>query len=350
VVTCATDQFTLGGTVSGLLGTGLVLATAGATHLAVPAGATSFTFGGQLGSGTAYGVTVVSQPVAPSQTCTVTGGSGSVVSSNVGTVSVTCATNAYRVRGSVAGMVGYGLVLRNNGGDDLPALGDGAFVFATPVPSSGAFSVTVAAQPSGPAQTCTVAGGAGTVGAADVTGVTVTCITPRYRIRPTVSGLSGSGLVLRNNGGDDLAVGGNGSLAFATAIENGGTYAVTVASQPTGPWQSCTVSNPTGTVGNTDVTNVAVTCTTSTYRIGGTVSGLSGSGLVLRNNGGDSLSVGGNVAFTFGTRVASGSGYAVTVSTHPTAPDQFCVVTGGAGTVGGADVGNVVVRCGPGPR
>ena len=49
------------------------------------------------------------------------------------------------------------------------------------------------------------------------------------------------------------------------------------------------------------------------YTIGGTVSGLSGTGLVLQNNGGNNLSVSANGRFTFTTAIASGSTYNVTV-------------------------------------
>ena len=75
------------------------------------------------------------------------------------------------------------------------------------------------AQPTG--QTCTVANGSGTIGGADVTNVAVTCVTntiPRYTIGGTVSGLSGSGLVLRNNGTDNRTVTANGSFTFATPL------------------------------------------------------------------------------------------------------------------------------------
>src|SRR5204863_8170945 len=50
--------------------------------------------------------------------------------------------------------------------------------------------------------------------------------------------------------------------------------------------------------------------------------------------------------FVFPTDVASGAGYAVTVSTQPLAPiKQTCTVTNGTGTVGAADVTNVQVAC-----
>ena len=47
---------------------------------------------------------------------------------------------------------------------------------------------------------------AGTIGGGDVRTVKVSCATNSYTIRGTVSGLQGSGLVLQNNGGDDVGV------------------------------------------------------------------------------------------------------------------------------------------------
>ena len=68
----------------------------------------------------------------------------------------------------------------------------------------------------------------------------------------------------------------------------------------------------------------------TTYTIGGTISGLSGTGLVLQDNGGDNLQVGSTqTTFTFATAVASGAAYAVTVLTQPSSPAQTCTVTNG---------------------
>src|SRR5690606_1013999 len=65
---------------------------------------------------------------------------------------------------------------------------------------------------------------------------------PVYAVQAAVSGLAGTGLVLRNNGGDDLAIAADGSHAFATLLADGSPYAVTVATQPTAdPPQTCTV-------------------------------------------------------------------------------------------------------------
>lgn len=83
---------------------------------------------------------------------------------------------------------------------------------------------------------------------------------------------------------------------------------------------------------------------TNTYTIGGTVSGLSGTGLVLQDNGGDRLPVGANGSFTFATLIASGNTYSVAVLTQPSSPTQSCVVTNGSGTAT-ANVTTVQVAC-----
>lgn len=83
-----------------------------------------------------------------------------------------------------------------------------------------------------------------------------------FSVGGMVSGLTGTGLVLQDNGGDNLAVGANGSFTFAQALLSGATYAVTVLMQPTG--QSCGVANGVGTVGLANITSVVVNCSTST--------------------------------------------------------------------------------------
>ena len=91
---------------------------------------------------------------------------------------------------------------------------------------------------------------------------------PKYKIGGTVSGLTGSGLVLHSSLGDDLSIAANGAFAFTTTAANGATYKVTVAQQPTSPSQSCAVTggddgNGDGTVAAGNVTSVAVSCAAS---------------------------------------------------------------------------------------
>lgn len=81
-----------------------------------------------------------------------------------------------------------------------------------------------------------------------------------YAVGGTVSGLVGGGLVLRNNGSDDLSIASDGIFLFVTKLDNGSTYQVTVFSQPTSPYQSCLVSNGSGVIQGGNVTGVLVDC------------------------------------------------------------------------------------------
>jgi PKD repeat protein len=79
--------------------------------------------------------------------------------------------------------------------------------------------------------------------------------------------------------------------------------------------------------------------------IGGTVTGLEGSGLVLQNNGSDDASISQNGDFVFGTPLPPDSSYSVTVASQPTNPEQVCTVAQGSGTVPDEGVDDVLVTC-----
>jgi len=342
-VTCTTNQYTIGGTVGGLSGAGLVLEDNQGDDLTVD-GSGNFTFATSVVSGATYTVTVRTQPTLPSQTCQVSGGSGTVGGANINSVTVNCAVNAYTIGGTVTGLVGNGLTLENNGTDDVSVTSNGSFAFAAPVASGGAFSVVVKAQPSAPGQVCSVAQATGSVVSSDVTSITVTCATNSYPVGGSVSGLVGTGLVLQDNLGDNLPVTGSGTFTFATQVADGAAYAVSVLTQPSSPSQTCMVTNAIGTIAGSGVTSVAVSCATNAFAIGGSVLGLSGSGLVL-HNGSDDLPVTANGAFVFPTSVPSGAAFNVSILAQPSNPTQTCTVTGASGTVAGAAVTSVTVNC-----
>ena len=329
------STYAVGGSTSGLSGT-VVLQDNGGDDLTVSANG-PFAFATKLAGGAAYNVTVKTNPSG--QSCSVANGSGTIGSADVTNVSVSCtSTPTYAVGGSVTGLSGT-VVLQDNGGDDLSVSANGPFSFATKLAAGGAYNVTVKTNPTG--QTCSVADGSGTIAAADVTNVAVTCAAnPTYSVGGSVTGLSGT-LVLQDDGGDDLAVSANGPFTFATKLADGASYAVTVKTNPSG--QSCSVANGSGTIAAADVTNVAVSCTSNpTYAVGGSVSFLAGT-VVLQNNGGDDLSVGANGPFSFATKLAAGGASNVTVQTHPSGPS--CSIANGSGTIGSADVTNVAVSC-----
>jgi hypothetical protein len=166
-----------------------------------------------------------------------------------------------------------------------------------------------------------------------------------HTIGGTISGLTGSGLVLQDNGGDSLKISGNGNFTFATSVLGGNPFNVTVSTQPTNPAQTCAVAHGSGTVSGNDITNVAVTCTTESFTVGGTVSGLAGSGLVLADNGANDTPVAKNGPFSFSTALASGSAYNITVATQPASPPQTCAVGNASGTVTAGNISTVSVTC-----
>lgn len=177
--------------------------------------------------------------------------------------------SAYSLGGTTTGLTSNGLVLRNNGGDDLPvngaASGVTGFTFVTPVLSTTNYNVTVLTHPSSPPQRCTVdpATASGVMPASAVANVVVNCATA-YTIGGTsITGLTGTGLVLQNNGGDNLliAAGATGPFTFSTPLLNNDTYSVTVLTQPHTPAQTCTLGgSPSGMVGTSNVTSVTINC------------------------------------------------------------------------------------------
>jgi hypothetical protein len=262
--------YTVGGSVSGLTGAGLVLLDNGSGNLSVSANATSFTFPNLLPSGSLYNVTVLTQPAGES--CAVSDGSGTA-SSQVTGVSIACKA-AYTIGGSVYGLTGTGLVLQDNSGNNVAvASTDTSYVFTFDgaIPSGGApYSITVLSNPAG--QACTVSGATGTA-TANVSNANVSCstlATTTFTIAGTVTGLTGPGLILQDalsvNNNDLLPVNANGTFTFVNPVASGGSYNVTVLTQPSG--RNCSVTNGTGTA-TANVTNVTVACVGQWTWIGG---------------------------------------------------------------------------------
>jgi hypothetical protein len=334
--------------VSGLSGT-LVLEDNGGDNLSVTQNGLE-TFATALAAGTTYNVTVFEQPA--NQTCTVSNGSGTAGVTNPAP-SVSCGG---AISGTVAGLSGTGLVLQDNGGDNLPIGANGPFTFPTMIASGSPYNVTVLTQPTN--QTCTVSNGTGTAGG-NIPPPAVACVPNSIPITVTVVGLNGTGLVIQDNGRDNLQIAANGRFTFPTQIPFGSSYSVTVLSQPTNPaiTQQCAVTNGSGTAGSTAPPPV-VTCP-SFFTVGGSVTGVNantgGQNLVLQNSNGDTFAVQntGPYTFTFPTPVLSGSNYAVTIKSQPGSTTAYgagqtttvCVVAGGTGTVTNANITSVTVNC-----
>jgi 6-phosphogluconolactonase (cycloisomerase 2 family) len=258
VSAASTPVFTVGGSVSGLTGSGLVLSNSGGDHITISTNG-QFSFPGALATGAAYAVSVETQPTG--QNCSVAQGNGTVAAADVTNVAVSCETPAttYTIGGTVTGLTGTGLVLRNNGVDDLNIAVNGSFTFSTPLASGSAFAVAIAAHPTNPDQDCLASSASGVIGTSNVTNVSIACFARPITIGGTTIGLTGSGLRL-SNGLEEIAVGTNGSFSFSNRYSAGIAYRVHVTQAPGNPAQTCAIANGTGTTGNSNISNIGVIC------------------------------------------------------------------------------------------
>ena len=185
-----------------------------------------------------------------------------------------------------------------------------------------------------------------------------------YTVGGTVTGLTGSGLVLLfhdSNLSGGLPVSTN-VFTFSPAVPQGSAYTVSVGTQPESPVQNCVVTNGTGVVGAANVTNVTVSCSNvAGYTVGGTVSGLVGSGLALaicrfhshRTHGGwydcgSSVQITADGAFTLGPAfppIYPSYPDRVEITQQPSSPAQRCVVYNASGIREASNATGVMVAC-----
>ena len=355
------SKFSVGGSVSGLSGT-VVLQDNGSDTLSVAANG-SFTFATQLAGGAAYAVTVQTNPSG--QTCTVANGSGTVGSANITSVAVTCAASGGGGGGAGETVIGSDSFNRANGSlgagwtDDSDG---GLSIVSGQVVGNGGNSGDIRTAESYPSDQFSQLA----VGSTQLSGTE--WIGPAVRMQ--ASGQSGYvGFYYWNNGNPEVLLflrkTGNWKQlgAYATGALSAGTQLQVTAVGSTisllvnGVARvTATDSNLTGGApgilasGAADAGRVVrrqrgVRLGGTTYSVGGSVSGLSGT-VVLQDNGSDTLSVGANGSFTFAPSWPAGAAYAVTVQTNPSG--QTCTVSNGSGTVGSANVTNVAVAAPPG--
>jgi hypothetical protein len=317
----------------------------------------SFTFPTKLLSGSTYSVTVLTQPSG--QTCTLSGGSGTIAAANVTSVAVTCATT-----GGSGTLPASDDFNRANGalGGNWTAISDGAMTISSQVVTGGN------------------AGQSGDIRTAEAYSssqysqvqVTSTQLTGGQWIGPAVRAQSSGqsqylGMYFWNNGSPQLRVykrtAGNWAQLGSSVATSGLAAGATLRLTATGSTISFLLNGaPVITVTDTSLTGGAPGITAfgtahvdnwtggnvaggASFTIGGTISGLSGT-VVLNDNGGDALSLTANGAFTFATAVLTGSPYNVTIANSPAG--LTCAVSNGSGTVGSANVTAVAVSCSAG--
>lgn|GEM_PF-3639543 len=303
-----------------------------------------FTFHTPVVHGSSYQVAVTTQPAG--QLCRVKLGTGEKVNADTTNIIVECSTNRYTIGGNVIGLKpGNQVTLFNKftDGVDWKISTNGPFSFLRHLSYNSDYEVTLADQPAG--QLCKVVNGNGKNVTGDITNITVECSVKMHTVSGTITGLTTGKITLHNNG-DELELHANGrDIPFEFLVAHSNSYAVIVAAKPDD--HTCNVSKGTGNV-NGDVADVTVTCSTITYSVGGTVTGLKpGNSLVLYNHG-DRLVIDDTAKGQFNfTKVAYNGSYEVTVGkgAGEQPVGQTCSVDKGSGKNIAKDVRDIAVTC-----
>lgn len=158
-----------------------------------------------------------------------------------------------------------GLILQNNGGDDLAVpSGSVTFTFGNRVSTDDEFNITVKQAPTNSSvDKCHVQNGHARANYYTIGQISVYCDINQFPLTVAVNGLTGTGLTLVNGSDKKDVPAGATSVAMASVSQDG-PYAVKVLNQPAG--QTCTVTGGdtgtgTGKVGPAAVTSVVVSCT-----------------------------------------------------------------------------------------
>lgn len=157
-------------------------------------------------------------------------------------------------------------------------------------------------------------------------------------------------VVLTNkSNGDKLSMtmaSGQNYFVFGKLLATDEKFDVGVETPPVG--STCVFTEASGTASYYTVGRISIVCTANPFVLGGTVKGLTGTGLVLAN-GADTVAAlpasGADVSFKFPTTVANTAYYGVTVLAQPAG--QTCTVnsSNNPGTMPEADLLTLVVNC-----
>ncbi len=161
-----------------------------------------------------------------------------------------------------------------------------------------------------------------------------------------VTGLAGGEVVLQLNGADDLTIKADGKFKFPKAQKKGTAYTVTVKTQPAQPVkQTCSIDKASGNVA-APINNVAVTCVTNKYAIGGSVKGLAAKskGLVLELKGVKEVEITKNGNFVFpDVRLPDGGDFSVAIKSTPAG--QSCQIEAASSAPDSDTINIVAVTC-----
>jgi hypothetical protein len=158
----------------------------------------------------------------------------------------------------------------------------------------------------------------------------------------SIIGLNRPGLILSNGGKQLVIDGAPTTFSFPDLLAPDTAFEVLVDKSPAG--QKCTPSNNKNKINYYTYSTTVISCSTDPFPLGGTIAGLSGSGLVLANGDNTVAPLAGATTFTFPVLVPNGAPYGVTVLKQPAG--QTCTVANGtAAQMPMAAVTTVAVTC-----
>ncbi len=255
----------------------------------------------------------------------------------------------YTIGGKVTGLLGQNLILGNGDDSVIISASDSDlatvdyFTFPQKLRTLDNYNIFIQGYPRNPAQFCELNLNtcSGVVINNDIEDLEASC-QEAYLIKVgSVSGLSGSGLTLQNNGGDNLLID-SGAIPteFHTPVLVGSTNDITIAADPTNPWQTC-LFNGTNTSEQITISLAQdeyisdIICSTNQYDVIASIANLLNPNFILNFNGVDQAVAAGTTSHNAGT-LNSGDTFNLVVSSQPNG--QNCAIAGGSGTIKGANI------------
>ena len=267
-VICITNQYLIGGSVSGLeINNSVSLSINQGTETLILNSNGGFVSANGLDDESNYIVSVLTNPVNPNQSCNINNNSGILNGADITNIHVNCITNQYFIGGSVSGLeINNSVSLSiNQGNETLILNSNGGFVSANGLDDESNYIVSVLTNPVNPNQSCDIKNDSGILNGDDITNIYVNCITNSYFVGGITTGLySGNFMLLQNNGSDDLAINFDGAFVFNTPVIDHQSYNISIKNQPINPIQLCTVNNGNSAIAGNDVTTVNINCNTGT--------------------------------------------------------------------------------------
>lgn len=159
----------------------------------------------------------------------------------------------------------------------------------------------------------------------------------------SVIGLAKTGLILQN-GDEELPVAsGASSFYFTNLIKSEDRYDIKIKQQPTGA--TCTIASGSGKANSYSASTAVVSCITDQYTLGGSISGLTATGLILANGASQISPLANSTKFVFPATVGDGASYNVGVLQNP--PGLACTISNPFGTMGSKNNDTLIVACVP---